>query len=52
MLGSRALGLLSLVSTNQYLGQSIWLYFLTQTLGAAFGLLHLFFLFLALLRYN
>lgn len=43
VLGSSALGLLSLVSTNQYLGEKIRLYLLTQTLGRAFGLCIFFF---------
>lgn len=53
MLGSSALGLLSLVSTNQYLGEKIRLYLLTQTLGRAFGLC-IFFSppFPALLKYD
>ena len=54
VLGSSALGLLSLVSTNQHLGEKIWLYFLTQTLGRAFGLCIIFSApsFPALLRYD
>ena len=43
VLDSSAPGLLCLVSTNQYLREKIWLYFLTQTLGRAVGLCIFFF---------